>query len=270
MQIVFGILWGLLFIFLFLLLLILLVLFVPVRYRVSGDYEKEVNADIGVSWLLHIVSVRFVKNGESSDLILKIFGIRFGKKKEKEETGKKKEKKAVKKEKEKKPKRKRVFGKKRKPEDTEGMSRFERFMLKAGYVCEDLDALKRTLQSDSSRRAFSLVFEETVRLFKAVLPKKLSLYLKYGTGDGYSLANALIGLSVIYGLYGDHVDIEPDWDNEVLVVRGKAKGRIILFTLMLICIKVLFNKDIKKLKRRLESLTHFEEEEGNENGGDKQ
>jgi len=269
MQIVFGILWGLLFVFLFVLFLLLLVLFVPVRYRMSGEYEKEINAEISISWLLHVVSVRLKKNGDKTDLILKIFGIRFGKKKEKEQTEKKKEKKTNKKEKEKKPKKKRVFGKKRKPEDTDGMSRFERFMLKAGYICEDLDALKRTLQSDSSRRAFSLVFEEGVRLFKAILPKKLDLYLKYGTGDAYSLANALIGLSVIYGLYGDHVDIEPDWDNEVLVVRVKAKGRIILFTLVLICIKVLFNKDIKKLKRRLESLTHFEEEEGNENGGDK-
>ena len=269
MQIVFGILWGLLFVFLFVLFLLLLVLFVPVRYRISCDYEKEINASIGVYWLFHAVSVRFIKNGDKNDFILKIFGIKTGKKQDKEKGKKKRAKKEKVKEKEKKPKKKRVFGKKRKPEDTDGMSRFERFMLKAGYICEDLDALKRTLQSDSSRRAFSLVFEEGVRLFRAILPKKLDLYLKYGTGDAYSLANALIGLSVIYGLYGDHVDIEPDWDNEVLVVRGKAKGRIILFTLVLICIKVLFNKDIKKLKRRLESLTHFEEEEGNENGGDK-
>jgi len=265
MQILFGVLWGLLYVFLFLLFLLLLILFVPVRYKVDGTYEKEADVKVRITWLLHFVSGYFTLKGKESDFTLKVLGFKLktnGKDKEKEEKKKEKTEK-IKKEK---PHKKRVFGRKRKPEDTNGMSRTERFFMKAGYVCEDVGALKRTLESDSSRRAFSLIFEETVRLFKHVLPKKLRLYLKYGTGDAYSLANALIGLSVIYGLYGDHVEIEPDWDEEVLLVRGNARGRIILFTLMMICIKVLFSKDIKKLKRRLESLTH-EEEEGIENGG---
>ena len=266
MQILFGVLWGLLYVFLFLLFLLLLILFVPVRYKVNGFYEKEADVVVRVTWLLHFVSGRFTIKGKETDFTLKVLGINLSKNKDKDKEKEEKKKEKIEKVKKEKPHKKRVFGRKRKPEDTDGMSRAERFFMKAGYVCEDLGALKRTLESDSSRRAFSLIFEETVRLFKHVLPKKLQLYLKYGTGDAYSLANALIGLSVIYGLYGDHVEIEPDWDEEVLIIKGNARGRIILFTLIVICIKVLFSKDIKKLKRRLESLTH-EEEEGIENGG---
>jgi hypothetical protein len=63
-----------------LLILLLLVLLVPVRYRVSGKIENEAAVHGTVSWLMHLVQVSLVfEQGEFASVI-RIFGIRLGKK----------------------------------------------------------------------------------------------------------------------------------------------------------------------------------------------
>lgn len=53
-----------------------LVLFVPVRYRISGQIEDEITVHARITWLLHAISYTFdYQNGEM-DSVLKILGIR--------------------------------------------------------------------------------------------------------------------------------------------------------------------------------------------------
>ena len=60
-----------------LLLLILLVLFVPIRYRMTGHKEGETLAFTArVTYLLHLLSVRF-EYPDPGSLIIKVFGIRI-------------------------------------------------------------------------------------------------------------------------------------------------------------------------------------------------
>lgn len=74
-----------------LLLLILLVLFVPIRYRLIGHKEGETLAFTAkVTYLLHLLSVRF-EYPEPGSLIIRVFGIRiFDSAKQKEQDAEKK------------------------------------------------------------------------------------------------------------------------------------------------------------------------------------
>lgn len=74
-----------------LLLLILLVLFVPIRYRFIGHKEGETLAFTArVTYLLHLLSVRF-EYPDPGSLIIKVFGIRiFDSAKQKEQDAEKK------------------------------------------------------------------------------------------------------------------------------------------------------------------------------------
>lgn len=69
-----------------LLTLILLVLFVPVRYKIDGEKEKEgsLKGKIKFSWLLHLISVYILINEEVSTDI-KIFGISISSKEKNED-----------------------------------------------------------------------------------------------------------------------------------------------------------------------------------------
>lgn len=75
-------------ILLLVILVLLAVLFVPVRYKVRGDYEDQPDAAVTVSWLLHLIHVR-VRYRETLFWQVRIFGIPFldsrRKKKDKQE-----------------------------------------------------------------------------------------------------------------------------------------------------------------------------------------
>ena len=57
------------------LLAIALVLFVPVRYKVSGEIEEEVTIHARVTWLLHLISWRADYQNKEFDTSLRILGI---------------------------------------------------------------------------------------------------------------------------------------------------------------------------------------------------
>lgn len=89
----------------FLLALLLMVLFVPVRYRVSAVYgEKERDAKVRISWLLHLLSLEAVYAGEGFKIRLRLLGIGLGRRGQKEEKGPRK-------------KKRRLRGKKKKPRE---------------------------------------------------------------------------------------------------------------------------------------------------------
>lgn len=66
------------------LLLIALVLFVPIRYKVRAVKEAELEADVRITWLLHLLSVKYLypKPGE---IVFRILGIKVWKMKPGEE-----------------------------------------------------------------------------------------------------------------------------------------------------------------------------------------
>lgn len=58
------------------LLCLLAVLFVPVRYKVKGQYESEADADVTVSWLFHLIHLN-IRFRQKLSWQVRIFGILF-------------------------------------------------------------------------------------------------------------------------------------------------------------------------------------------------
>lgn len=65
---------------------VLLVLFVPVRYCITAGKYEEINAEVKVTWLLHLISVRFGYEKGAFQQSVRVLGIRL-KGKQPKETG---------------------------------------------------------------------------------------------------------------------------------------------------------------------------------------
>lgn len=63
---------------------VILVLFVPVRYCITAGKYEEINAEVKVTWLLHLVSVRFGYEKGTYQQSVRILGIRLKGKQPKE------------------------------------------------------------------------------------------------------------------------------------------------------------------------------------------
>jgi len=95
-------------------------------------------------------------------------------------------------------------------------------------------------------------------ILKHIRPKRLDVEFEFGTGDPCSTGQILGVLAVFFAYYGDSVKVIPNFEDVVYEGRVFAYGRIRLFTLLIICIKLKldnnFNQMIKNFKQLKEDL----------------
>ncbi len=290
------------------LFILLLVLFVPIRYGGNGYYkDKDYDASAKVTWLLHIVSVRYLLK-EEDNLIIKIFGIRFNKKKKKKgsyddepeedddhifdptdissqaingpssecikeeakeelkeepEEAKEEVKEELKEEVKEEPKEEAEEQKKdavkeekkhRFKSDKPKKSAEEKKDSTSKSFYDKLKAYIEIIKSDSFKNAFELCKKQIAKILKAVLPKRWNIDGTLGFDDPAATGKvAAIYGSLIYFI-GDHIHITADFDDPVIDVKADARGRIFIITLVVVFIRVWFNKNIKKLIGMLRSV----------------
>ena len=274
-------------------LLLLVVLFVPVRYKSNGQFEKtedgfehEVYAKI--TWCLHIISIKFNRVQNKNVISFKILGIDFLNRKKK--TKKKKARKrtnrktsqgeiittdspktivekteninTIKQEdyanknaegnvkKEQINQNENAKEKKTKPKL---IQRIKAFICKLGSICEKVKNLNNVknsfieyLKKDTSRNAIKEIKKIILKLLKHILPRKLRATVGFGFEDPATTGKVLGATSIFYGIYGDKLELEPDFNKPVLYGKYKFKGRIRMCSLLIVALKLYRNKWIKE------------------------
>lgn len=116
------------------------------------------------------------------------------------------------------------------------------------------DAVLDFFNSSATVDGMKLLLFQSFRLLTLIFPKKIEGWLRFGTGDVYTEGQYLTYLCLLYGLYEDKLEIIPEWEEKVFETNLLLKGRIRLFTLLWICIKVYFNKDFEQLRNNVDLL----------------
>ncbi len=111
-----------------------------------------------------------------------------------------------------------------------------------------LEAILNFLRDEMNKEGMHLTFFSLKRLLKHVLPTKLKSKITFGTGDPCSTGQALGALSILYSFYGDRIQITPDFERSILEGEHFARGRIRLVTILIIVVKLIFDKRFKQLK----------------------
>jgi hypothetical protein len=131
--------------------------------------------------------------------------------------------------------------------------------IKRGYMAlmnikNKISLVKNFLREEENKAAFQITFGSLKRIFKHIRPRKLKSKVVFGTGDPCSTGQALGVVSILYGYYGEHVQIVPDFENKVFEGSHYARGRIRMGTLLIIVIKLLLDKRFNQLKRNFNIL----------------
>ncbi|WP_432628199.1 DUF2953 domain-containing protein [Brotaphodocola sp.] len=105
------------------------------------------------------------------------------------------------------------------------------------------------LRREENKRVFRLLKRQVFWFFRHVFPQKLSGKLRFGLGDPYLTGKVLTVISPFYGFYGKTFAITPVFEAEELVLEGetKLKGRIRIGTLLWIGLRILIDKDARRL-----------------------
>lgn len=263
-------------------LILLLVLLVPIRYKADGSFkDNELKARAKVTWLLSFVSFKYVY-GKEKPACLRVLGIKVWPKDKKPKD--KKEKKTeeytafVKEQEiETKPVKEAVC--EEKAVNNETVSLEEKEEIKDDFeesfteeidkdrnvdldkkvstkdnICDKIKKYIEIIQSDRFQNTYSYAKDKIKKLLKHILPRKWDINAVIGFEDPSVTGNILVYTSALYPFISKHIHVYGDFNNSIIDVNGKAKGRITCLKAAIIGAKLYFNKDIKKILKMFEEV----------------
>lgn len=113
---------------------------------------------------------------------------------------------------------------------------------KAGEKKEFLTAF---LTYEKHQRAFEAVKKELCHLLHVLKPKKFQTNVTFGFSDPSWTGYMLAFLGSIYGLIGEYVQIQPDFEERKLEGNASAEGKIRVIYFAVPAWKLFWNKDVK-------------------------
>ena len=92
---------------------------------------------------------------------------------------------------------------------------------------------------------------QVCKILKSISPKKWEINARFGFEEPDVTGKILAITSILYPFIGGHVYLDPVYDEKIIQASGYAKGRIFLITVLIVAWKLYFNKDLKKVIRKL-------------------
>ena len=122
---------------------------------------------------------------------------------------------------------------------------------KADDIKTKLLALAEFIDSREFKDNFAFVKVQLGRFFKHIMPLKHRIKLEFGTGSPDTTGEILGALAVVMALTGMNIQVMPDFDNAIFRGEIYMKGRIRLFNILIIALKVYFNKELRRVADKL-------------------
>lgn len=134
------------------------------------------------------------------------------------------------------------------------ISGWKKLCEKASALCKKKDKLMEILFSEKNRPVFVFLKRCVFKLIGHILPKRIDGWVHFGMDDPEKTGRLLGKAAVFYPIYAHSLKIAPDFENEVFEAKLLAAGRIRAFTLAATGIKIILNKDIKRILSELKHL----------------
>lgn len=121
------------------------------------------------------------------------------------------------------------------------------------------EEVQRILAKPETKQALKFAWDKLKRLLKHVLPRKIKGYVAYGADNPATTGQVLGILSIVYAKTGQLLSIRPNFEEKQLECDVELKGHIQVFTLLVIAIKVFFNKELRETIAEFKNLKEVEE-----------
>ena len=130
--------------------------------------------------------------------------------------------------------------------------RIEGIKAKICDIIDNIEYYKKVLSSKTFERAFDKAKYNIFKILKYLKPRKIKGYVNYGDPDKPDSVGMMFGAySVFYPLIGNKLSFNPYFDRKTLEADVLLKGHFNLFTILVIALKVYFDKDIKRVIKLL-------------------
>ncbi len=103
------------------------------------------------------------------------------------------------------------------------------------------------IESKRFKRAFEYSKDKIFKLIKHILPRRFNIYGEVGFDDPSVTGQILVITSMLIPIVGDKINIRGNFEEPVIDIEGKLKGRITIFKVLWTLAVLYFNKNIRKI-----------------------
>lgn len=122
---------------------------------------------------------------------------------------------------------------------------------KAKETIEKVAYYKDEISKEENKAALKFLWGKVKEILNHIKPRKLEGKITFGM-EGPDKTGQVLGiLAIFYPVYGNNFTVRPDFTAQCLYGDIVAKGRIRIFTLLVICIKLIRSNEYKKINNIL-------------------
>lgn len=108
------------------------------------------------------------------------------------------------------------------------------------------------INDDGNRVFFKKVWQTLIVILKKLLPKKHRFRVRYGSDDPASTGQVTGYVAMAMAALPIHLSYTPDFEREVVEVDGYVYGKIRVISIVIPLLKIVFDKQFKKLRKQLQ------------------
>ena len=120
----------------------------------------------------------------------------------------------------------------------------------ADWLKEKVSKAKEFVTDEDNRALFHFLVEQLKALIKVIKPKKYRINARIGFEDPATMGKVLAYVSILYGMSGVDLSLEPVFGENVKEGSIFLKGNIRIFTVLVIALRVYRNEQFKKFISR--------------------
>ena len=120
----------------------------------------------------------------------------------------------------------------------------------ADRLKEKVSKAKEFVTDEDNKALFHFLVEQLKALIKVIKPKKYRINARIGFEDPATMGKVLAYVSILYGMSGVDLSLEPVFGENVKEGSIFLKGNIRIFTVLVIALRVYRNEQFKKFISR--------------------
>lgn len=103
------------------------------------------------------------------------------------------------------------------------------------------------IEDEANLESVKLVFRQLGKMIRHLLPRKGHGRVTFGFGeDPYLTGKVLTAIAPFYPLYGEYLELYPDFEHQIFEAEGTGKGHIRIGVIIGYAVRLLFDKNIRK------------------------
>lgn len=137
----------------------------------------------------------------------------------------------------------------------EGLEKLENLLTR---IREKKEAFLKFYYEEQNHRWFTAFWQRLKKLLLKILPKADKLYLHFGFDDPATTGQVLGGLSILYPVCGEKMELCPEFGEEILEGEAKFHGSIRPVVLVIFAVKSFLNKQFFAIVKQFKCLLRGE------------